>query len=303
LEEAKLYLKMQTVLITGGNGFVGSCLARILLGHCKIIVTGKGYTRLDIQHPHFQYVQLNFTDEGEVKKVLGHFQPQVIVHAGAMSKPDECEQDKQLAYLTNVSATQFLLREAVAFKSFFIFLSTDFIFDGLKGMYQEDDNPGPVNYYGETKLLAEASVQKYPFDWSIVRTVLVYGHPRGGRQNILNTVAAALKKGDSYSVFNDQVRTPTYVEDLAGALKTIIDKKATGIFHISGKDVLTPYVMAIAAANYLGLDENLVKKVTAETFDQPAQRPAITGFNISKAERELNYKPTSFEEGLKKTFD
>jgi dTDP-4-dehydrorhamnose reductase len=131
----------------------------------------------------------------------------------------------------------------------------------------------------------------------------VYGHPRGGRQNILTTVAAYLQKGNSYSVFDDQVRTPTYVEDLAGALKTIIDQKATGIFHISGKDVLTPCAMAIAAANYLGLDKSLVKKVTAETFHQPAQRPAVTGFDISKAERELNYTPTSFEEGLKKTFE
>jgi dTDP-4-dehydrorhamnose reductase len=294
---------MQTVLITGGNGFVGSYLARNLLEQYNIIVTGKGDNRLDLQHPHFQYVQLDFTDESEVKNVLSHFQPQVIVHAGAMSKPDECEQEKQLAYLTNFSATEFLLRQAVAYKSFFIFLSTDFIFDGLRGMYKEDDDPHPVNYYGETKLLAEAAVQKYPFDWSIVRTVLVYGHPRGGRQNILTTVAAYLQKGNSYSVFEDQVRTPTYVEDLAGALKTIIEKKATGIFHISGKDVLTPYAMAIAAAKYLGLEESLVKKVTAETFHQPAQRPAKTGFNISKAQKELNYKPISFEEGLKKTFD
>ncbi len=122
-------------------------------------------------------------------------------------------------------------------------------------------------------------------------------------ENILTTVATALQNGNEYSVFDDQVRTPTYVEDLAGALKTIIDQKATGIFHISGKDVLTPYAMAIAAAKYLGLDENLVKKVTAETFQQPAKRPARTGFDISKAERKLNYSPTSFEEGLKKTFE
>ena len=294
---------MQNILVTGANGFVCSYLIPLLLNTYKVIATGKGDNRLTINHANFEYVNLDFTEEEEVKNVFKKYKPEIIIHAGAISKPDECEQNKELAYKTNVKATDFLLKEAKERKSFFLFLSTDFIFDGLTGLNKEEDEPGPVNYYGETKLLAEAAVKNYAFDWSIVRTVLVYGHPRGGRQNIITTVANALQKGNEYNVFDDQVRTPTYVEDLAGALKKIIDRRATGIFHISGKDVMTPYEMAVAAAKYLGLDESLIKKVTAKTFAQPAKRPAKTGFDISKARKELNYEPIAFAEGLKKTFE
>jgi dTDP-4-dehydrorhamnose reductase len=294
---------MQNILITGANGFVSSYLIPLLLDTYNVIAIGKGDNRLNIDHTNFEYVNLNFTEEEEVKKVFKKYNPQIIVHAGALSKPDECELNKDLAYETNVKANEILLKQAKKNKSFFIFLSTDFIFDGLKGQNSEEDEPGPVNYYGETKLLAETAVKNYVFDWSIVRTVLVYGPPKGGRHNLLTTVATALRNGNEYNVFDDQVRTPTYVEDLAGALKNIIDKKATGVFHISGKDVITPYQMAVATAKYLGLNEKLINKVTADTFAQPARRPAITGFNISKARRELNYEPISFDDGLKKTFD
>lgn len=115
-------------------------------------------------------------------------------------------------------------------------------------------------------------------------------------------MAKALKEGKTSRIVNDQVRTPTYVEDLAGAIKTIVDQKAMGLYHISGKDVLTPYQMTIAVANYLGLDEKLIEPVNATTFQQPATRPSKTGFLLSKAERELDHKPISFKEGLRRIF-
>ena len=294
---------MQTVLITGANGFVGHYLAKALLHVYKVVATGRGSSRLSIYHQNFTYQELDFTNEEAVKEILKGVRPNVVVHAGAMSKPDECEVDKEAAYLTNVAATKHLLKHAGDQKSFFIFLSTDFVFDGEKGMYSEDDDPRPVNYYGVTKLEAENAVKNYSFRWSIVRTVLVYGNPQGGRQNILTLVAQKLQNSEAYKVFDDQVRTPTYVEDLVSAVKTIIDKRADGVYHISGRDVLTPYGMAVATAKHLGLDEKLIIKATAQDFQQPALRPPKTGFSISKAEIELNYKPISFEEGLRKTFE
>ncbi len=220
---------MQTILVTGANGFLGSYLCELLMTGYKIIATGKGAGRLNYQHSNLQYTTLDFTSEDNVKEVLQKHRPNVIIHAGAMSKPDECELDKEQAYLTNVMSTRYLLKQAGLFKSFFIFVSTDFIFDGEKGMYKEDDETGPVNYYGETKLLAEREVKKYAFKWTIVRTVLVYGNPKSGRDNILTVVAKSLQKGESPRIFDDQLRTPTYVEDLANAIKTIVENNATGI--------------------------------------------------------------------------
>jgi dTDP-4-dehydrorhamnose reductase len=293
---------MQKVLITGANGFVGSYLSYLFSPNYRVVATGKGESRLFFAHPDLQYQQLDFTSRAEVEAIIGKERPDVIIHSGAMSKPDDCEKDKPLAFLTNVESTRYLLEAAADIKAFFIFLSTDFIFDGEKGFYVEEDEPSPVNYYGQTKLEAEKLVKHYTGSWSIVRTVLVYGDPRSGRQNILTMVASALKKGEPVRIFDDQLRTPTYVEDLAKAIKTIADRKHTGIYHVSGKDVLTPYGMAVAVARHLALDEERIEKITAKDLQQPARRPQRTGFDISKARRELHYEPVSFEEGLRLSF-
>lgn len=293
---------MHTVLITGANGFIGNYLTRLLADSYKVVATAKGDCRCSFNKASIVYEEMDITDPASVHTVFNKYHPHYVVHCAAISKPDECEQNKEDAYLVNVTATQYLLNCAAEYRSHFIFLSTDFIFDGIKGMYQEDEPAAPVNYYGQTKLLAEALVKNYAFKWNIVRTVLAYGAPMPGRDNIISIVVKSLKEGKTVKIFDDQVRTPTYVEDLTSGIKQIIDRGGEGIYHLSGKEVYTPYQMAIAAANYVGLDAELIQKATETTFSQPAKRPLKTGLNIKKAERELGYKTTSFEEGLRKTF-
>lgn len=251
---------------------------------------------------NFQYEEMDFTDPFQIHDVFEKIKPEVIVHAGAMSKPDECELDQMKAYLINVEGTVHLLINSAEFKSFFIFLSTDFVFDGERGMYSEEDIPKPVNYYGKTKFEAEEAVKEYEFDWAIVRTVLVYGKNHSGHNNILKIIKEKLERQEQYKLVDDQVRTPTYVEDLAKGIVMIIEKRAKGIFHLSGKDILTPYQMALKTAEFLKLDSSHLKKVTAASFSQPAKRPLKTGFIIDKARKELGFEPLSFNEGLEKTF-
>jgi dTDP-4-dehydrorhamnose reductase len=292
------------ILLTGANGFLGYYLTKQLLKeNYTVVATGKAESRFAFSTEGYIYEPMDFTDPFAVHDVFEKYQPDVVIHSGAISKPDECEKDQWQAYVTNVEGTVTMLTNAEAYKSFFIFLSTDFIFSGEKGMYTEEDEPGPVNYYGQTKLEAEEAVKEYPFDWSIVRTVLVYGSPQpGGKGNILSVVKEKLEKGEEYSVFNDQLRTPTHIDDLVNGIIAIINKKATGVYHLSGEEVLTPFDMACRLADHLGLNTSLIKKVTAGEFVQPAKRPAKTGFDISKAKRELGFQPISFEEGLVKTF-
>ena len=292
------------ILITGANGFLGYYLVEQLLAKkYSVIATGKGECRLPFTHAvNFQWLSMDFTDPFSIHDVFENIKPDVVVHAGAMSKPDECEMDQMKAYLVNVEGTVQLLINSEELKSFFVFLSTDFVFDGERGMYNENDAPRPVNYYGRTKLEAEEAVKEYEYDWAIVRTVLVYGRNHSGHNNILKIVKEKLEKGEEYNVVDDQLRTPTYVGDLAKGIVSIIDKKATGVFHLSGKDILTPYQIAIKTAKHLKLDSSVIKKVTAASFSQPAKRPLKTGFVIDKAKKELGYEPVSFEEGLKKTF-
>jgi dTDP-4-dehydrorhamnose reductase len=292
------------VLVTGANGFLGHYLVEQLLQKkYTVVATGKGSCRLPFDgDENFIYDEMDMTDPFRVHDVFEKHKPEIVIHAGAMSKPDDCQLDQWQAYVVNVEATVTLLINAEEYKSFFVFVSTDFVFDGEKGMYSENDTPNPVNFYGKTKVEAEDAVKEYAYDWSIARTILVYGKPQKGRGNILTVVKEKLEKGEEYRVVDDQVRTPTYVEDLAAAIVTIVERKAKGIYHISGEDVLTPYQMAMRVAEYLKLDGSLIKKATAADFSQPARRPPKTGFVIDKAKKELAYRPITFEEGLAKTF-
>jgi len=293
------------ILVTGCNGFLGFYLVEKLLERDLVVIaTGKGDCRLPfIGRKGFVYESMDFTDPFQVHDVFGKHAPDIVIHAGAMTRPDDCEQNQWLAYITNVEATVTLLINAEETRSFFILLSTDFIFDGEKGMYKEEDAPAPVNFYGKTKVEAEEAVKEYTGDWSIVRTVLVYGKPQRGRQNLLTVVKEKLENGEKYNVVDDQFRTPTYVGDLAQAIVTIVEKRKTGVYHISGEELQTPYQMACMTAEHLGLDASLIKRVTAADFSQPAKRPPRTGFTIDKAKRELGYSPVNFEEGLRKTFE
>jgi len=292
------------ILITGANGFLGFYLTEKLLQQgFTVIATGKGKSRLPFSgRDNFIYCEMDFTDPFQVHDIFEQHKPDIIVHAGANSKVDDCELNQWEAYRANTEATVTLLVNAEENKSFFVFVSTDFVFDGERGMYKETDSVGPVNFYGKTKLEAEEAVREYEFDWAIVRTVLVYGKPQTGRSNILTIVKDKLEKGETYNVVDDQVRTPTYVEDLAEGIIAVIQKRAKGVYHISGEEVMTPYQMAVKAANFLGLNSSLINKVTEANFSQAGKRPPITGFNIDKAKRELNYHPRSFDEGLRKTF-
>lgn len=290
------------VLITGVNGFLGYYFIEKLIdnGH-YVIATGKGENKLPFNSPYFVYATMDFTDVAAVNNMFQQHHPEYIIHAGAVSKPDECEKNKPLADKINVEGTGILLAAAKKYAASFLFLSTDFVFDGETGMYKETDMVNPVNYYGSTKVKAEALVQQYEYSWAIVRTVLVYGKPYTKRNNVLAIVREKLEKGELYEVFNDQVRTPTYAEDIAGAIVVMMEKNVTGIYNICGEEVMTPYDMAIRVAEFLNLDTSLIKKITAKDFELAAKRPLKTGLNITKAKTELGYRPISFKEGLKKT--
>ncbi len=292
------------ILLTGANGFLGYYLTRQLLeaGH-TVVATGKGACRLPFGgQPSFHYYELDFTDALEANRLITETMPEVIVHAGAMTKPDDCELDPEQAMLVNSAGTRIMLEAAAASGAFFVFISTDFIFDGEEGMYDEQAEGDPVNYYGVTKLEAEQWVRAWKGDWAIVRTVLVYGKPYDSRGNLLTFVSGKLEAGETIRIFDDQVRTPTYVEDLAAGIKAVIEKKATGIWHISGADIRTPYQIAVEVAELRGLDASKIIKVTEAEFEQPAKRPLRTGFNIEKAKRLLGYKPTPFAAGLRRSF-
>jgi len=292
------------ILVTGANGLLGQELITLLLEKkYDVVATSKGPTRIhSAPGKSYLYQDLDITDGLACQKLITELSPDVIIHAAAMTQVDECELNKIDCYNINVTATRFLIEAAKEINARFIYISTDFIFDGVSGPYKEDDEPKPLNYYGSTKLSAETEVMESGLQWSIVRTVLVIGNSQSARQNIISWVRDKLSKGEKIKVVDDQFRTPTFTEDLAKGILLILEKNATGVYHISGKDFLTPYQIALKTADHFRLDHSLIEKADITSFSQPAVRPPRTGFNIGKAREQLGYEPLSFEEGLKKFF-
>ncbi|MEO5891000.1 MAG: SDR family oxidoreductase [Ferruginibacter sp.] len=292
------------LLVTGANGLLGQHLIKLLIETTShdIIATGRGTSRIPFSlSERYNYFPLEITDGMEVASFIDVHQPEVIIHTAAITQVDECEADQVGCYNANVTATRFLISAAESAGARFVYISTDFVFDGLAGPYTETAVPGPINYYGSTKLAAEKSVMESGLSWCILRTVLVYGNVLvGNRSNIISWVQENLEKSKKIRVVSDQSRTPTYVADLATGIILAIEKNATGIYNISGEELLSPYDMAMATAAYLGLDKTLIEKVDASVFTQPARRPAKTGFIIEKAKRELGFNPLGFEDGMKK---
>ncbi|MDH5379354.1 MAG: SDR family oxidoreductase [Cyclobacteriaceae bacterium] len=288
------------ILITGANGLLGHKLVEILAADklVELIATSRGKSRLP-EKWNLDYQEMDVNNANQVSKIISSVKPDVIIHTAAMTNVDDCELNQSECYDLNVKSVEILLRASKEIKAFFVHLSTDFIFSGEKGPLTEDESPKPVNYYGESKLESETIVKSYPYKWAIVRTVLVYGiTPNMSRSNIILWVKKSLEEGKTIQVVDDQFRTPTLAEDLAKGCIAIAKGSHEGVFNISGKDFLTPYEMAIATAEFFGLNKNLIVKTDSSKFTQPAKRPLRTGFILDKAINTFGYAPVSFKEGI-----
>lgn len=281
------------ILITGANGLLGQKITELLLNEgVNFVATGRsssgGMLKMDITSP------------AETQEVIEKERPDIIINTAAMTQVDECETQREACFAGNVRGVENVVSAAKSVNAHLIHLSTDFVFDGKHGPLDESAIPHPVNYYGECKLEGEKIIQNSHFSWSILRTVLVYGvAPNMSRSNIVLWVKRSLEDKKPIKVVNDQWRTPTLAEDLATGCWLAAKKQAKGIYHISGNEMLTPFQIAMRTADFFKLDRGLITEVDSSQFTQTAKRPVKTGFIISRAERELGFKPHSLEEGLK----
>lgn len=295
------------ILITGSNGLLGQKLVYKLKNKVGInlIATARGENRL-VDKSNYTYESLDITDEAAVNQLFDKHLPDVVINTAAMTNVDACETDKENCWKLNVEAVKYQVNALTSLKDKnknyhprYIHLSTDFIFDGTKGPLDENATPNPLSYYAESKLAAEKIVQASSLHWAIARTVLVYGIVDNmSRSNIVLWVKQNLEQGKVINVVDDQFRTPTLAEDLAEGCILIAEKKANGIYNISGKDFYSILELAHLVADYYKLDKSLIKPSKSADIKQPAKRPPITGFIIDKAIKDLGYSPHSFVEGI-----
>ena len=303
---------MSTILLTGSNGLLGQKLVQLIIekGEYNLIATAKGENRLPDFFPPLPrrgaggessiFHSIDVTDREQVQQAIARFKPGYVIHTAAMTNVDQCETERESCWKLNVDAVQYLADACAEHNAFLLHLSTDFIFDGAAGPYDETAKAHPLSYYGESKLAAERILLgRQDLRWAVARTILVYGIAHDmSRSNIILWVKNSLESGKAIKVVDDQWRTPTLAEDLATGCYLIVRHNATGIFNISGKDLLTPWEMANQTADFFNLDKSLMTRADSTTFTQPAKRPARTGFVIEKARTQLGYEPHSFREGI-----
>ena len=293
---------MKKVVITGSNGLLGQTLVGLLLKEkdkYQVIGFSRGENRSG--RNDFEYVSIDITEEQLLKNELIKYNPDVIINTAAMTNVDACENDKEGCDKLNIDVVQYLKEYSEVNNIHLIHISTDFIFDGENGPYKETDKPNPLSYYGLSKLKSEEILTNSKIDYTILRTILVYGKVFDmTRNNIVLWVRQMLSDQKEITIVDDQFRMPTYVDDLAMSCKLAIDKKAQGIFNISSNKLLSIYEIAQQIAEVFELDKSLIKPISTSTLNQTAPRPPKTGFDLTKINSELDFYPKSFKEDLQR---
>lgn len=288
------------VLITGSNGFIGQKMITAILAskNFDLVALSRGSNRYSNPEGYI-YIDGDVCNPEQMAEVMLQHRPHFIVHTVAMANVEACEQNVEACKQVNVEAVKTLVSLAEKYDSHLIHLSTDFIFDGKEGPYAETDATHPLNEYGKSKLEAEKLIQASTIEWTIIRTILVYGAPNDkDRSNLILWVKNSLEAGKKINVVTDHYRMPTLVEDLTKATLSIMNKQAKGIYHISGNEGYSIYDIAMQVAEFWNLDTSLIQPVDSGTIESAVSRPSYTGFVLEKAMQDLDFQPHTLIKGL-----
>ena len=248
----------------------------------------------------YTYHRIDITKKDELTKLVSDIQPLYIVHTAAMTNVDACELNQTGCDMINVDTVKTLVDLCKINNIHLIHLSTDFIFDGMKGaFYTEEDDPNPLSYYGLSKLKSEKIILNTISRYTIIRTILVYGLvDHNDRSNIVLWVKNSIENKKEINVVTDQYRMPTLAEDLAESCLLAIENDAFGIYHVSSNKLMSIYEIAIEVAKMFHLDVNYIKPIITSELNLPAKRPFKTGFDLNKSITELKLPSYTFVERL-----
>lgn len=289
---------MKRICVTGGNGLLGS----------KIIAAAKeayGLISIDLQEHSLsrvhdlEYIRGDVTDKEFILHQVERSCPDVVIHAAAFTDVDGCEREKEKAWDVNVEGTRNVALACKTLGIKMIHLSTDYVFDGKSGPYDEEDKPNPVGHYGKTKLESEDVVRDILDDFIIARTMVLYGYAPGKQSNFVIWLVKKLRNGERVRIVDDQFGTPTLADDLAGALIVLFEKDGRGLYNTAGGECLSRYDFATRTAEIFELDASLVARITTAELDQDAKRPLRSGLRIDKIRGEFGVEFSSVTEGLR----
>jgi dTDP-4-dehydrorhamnose reductase len=272
------------LLVIGASGQIGGALnerfgsSGAVVGTCRSLAAQPTGRVLDLAEVVSRPVL--------AESLLDEVHPEVVVIAGAMTHVDGCEESGELAMRINRDAPAVVARAAHAAGARTVFISSEYVFDGNSGPYSEEDVPHPLSVYGRSKLEGEAAVLAADSQALILRTTVVYGPEEQGK-NFAYRLASQLTSGKTLLAPQDQLSSPTYNRDLAGALAGLLEAGAAGIFNVVGPEVMDRLEFARRLAGAAGLDTRLIEGVDTVSLNQRAPRPLIAGLKVEKLRANL----------------
>ena len=289
------------ILITGAEGQLGIALQRTLSDKFDVFPTDKiGSESSSIGSSK----NMDITERSDVENTIKEVNPDIIINCAAYTDVDGSERNKNLAHMVNVMGLQNLIH-ASTYNTYFIHISSDYVFDGKAGPYSEEDSTYPINYYGKTKLESENILRGSRRKYLIIRPNVLYSEDLFFNANFFSWVYKSLANNKSISVVNDQISNPTYVSHLVEVIFLCIILNAEGIYHYGSDDFMSRYEFAIIIAEVFGFDKSLLSSINTKSLFKKvktytAKRPLNSGLKVNKIERELNISAYSSEYSLKK---
>ncbi|MDH3312844.1 MAG: dTDP-4-dehydrorhamnose reductase [Nitrosopumilus sp.] len=280
-------------LVTGSAGLIGSQVIKDLTLENHEVYSCYHNNKPICGNP----LQLDLTNQDKIIKTIQEIKPDSIIHLAAMTNVDLCETQQELAHLINVKSTEILAKQAAKLDTFFVYVSTDYVFDGKKGKYSEDDSTNPLGYYGKSKLKAEKVLNKLASNWCIARTSTPFG-THSNKKSFPIWIKENLEAKKEIPVLIDQFTSPTYVPNLSKMLIEIAKRKISEIIHTAGASRISRYELAILVSEKLHLDKELLKPVQISQMNWNAQRPKDSSLDVSKAAEILNEKPQTIQHSL-----
>ena len=292
----------KTILIIGANGFLGSTILQIRKTK-EVRDLNFQFLAADVENSNVPidvtFYHINITNPQDTLKKIEVISPDVILLTAAMTNVDQNEVDKDLATTINTEGPKNVLEACKKTDSKLVFMSTDFIFDGIskEGNYNEMDTPNPLSYYAKTKYNAEQAIINSEIEYTICRTAVLYGWNKE-KQNFITWIINKLQQNELIQIVTDQFNSPTFVKNLAEILIKLIEKDAKGIYHTAGDCTLNRYEMALKCAEVFNLKKELISPI--ESIEQKAIRPKNVGLNISKLKKLIgsDLKIYNLDDGL-----
>jgi dTDP-4-dehydrorhamnose reductase len=283
-------------LVTGSNGLVGSrvCLQLVSGGH-TVLGLSRGMRRVE---GSFGYQSVDLTQGTEVAEAVAAFAPDVIIHPASMTAVDACEKAPEAAWAGNVGVTANVARAARVAGAHLVHVSTDYVYDGDSGPYDESALPNPRGVYAITKLAAEQAARTFVPGAAIARTAIVYGWPAAAQLNFGAWLVTTLSQGQQVRLFEDQVVSPSLADNVAAMLVELGERRLGGTWHTAGADVLDRVSFGRRLCRVFGFDESLVVPTRMADMKLPSPRPLRSGLLTGKVKAQLRTQPLPVDEQL-----